>query len=163
MHLTRRQNCEIKLAKPAKRPVRAAFAGVPIIAVCCLVLLGAFSVARADDVAEGRAMYLEHCASCHGITGDGKGPVARALKTPPTNLRLLSDLYGNPLQDAKVARAIDGRAEVKAHGPRDMPVWGKRFLSADHGDESKVKERIRKLVAYLQSIQTGARTARRNP
>ncbi len=34
---------------------------------------------------------------------------------------------GNPLSEDQVARYIDGRAEVKAHGPRGMPVWGSRF------------------------------------
>ena len=117
--------------------------------------------AAANEAAQGRAIYLHYCASCHGINADGDGPVARALRTPPTNMRLLSDLYGNPLQEDKVARAIDGRAEVKAHGPRDMPVWGERFSAEGRGDARQVKERIAKLVAYLQSIQTGARRAAR--
>ena len=93
--------------------------------------------------------------------GEGNGPVARDLKTPPTNLRLLSELYGNPLQEDKVARAIDGRAEVEAHGPREMPVWGERFSDEGHAGERQVRKRIAKLVAYLQSIQTGARSASR--
>jgi len=127
-------------------------------AVIAMLTSGAVIV-RADDVAQGRTIYQHYCASCHGPAGEGDGPVARALKTPPTNLRLLSDLYGNPLQEDKVARAIDGRAEVEAHGPREMPVWGERFSSESHGDERQVKARIAKLVAYLQSIQTGARSA----
>ena len=125
------------------------------------VLASGGVLAWADDVADGRTIYLRNCASCHGINAAGDGPVARDLKTPPTNLRLLSDLYGNPLQEDKVARAIDGRAEVKAHGPRDMPVWGERFSAESNGDEPQVKARIAKLVAYLQSIQTGARSAAR--
>ena len=60
----------------------------------------------------------------------------------------------------QVARFIDGRAEVKAHGPRDMPVWGECFYAETH-DESAVQARIAELVAYLQSIQTGARHAHR--
>lgn len=131
-----------------------------ITSFCGLILISSSAIAAASDVAQGRAIYLRDCASCHGANAEGNGPVARALKTPPTNLRLLSDLYGNPLQEDKVARAIDGRAEVKAHGPRDMPVWGERF-SYESRDRSaqEVKELIRNLVAYLQSIQTGARTA----
>jgi mono/diheme cytochrome c family protein len=123
-----------------------------------LVIQGT-AMAGGSDIAQGQAIYLHYCAACHGPNGEGNGPVARALKTPPTNLRLLSDLYGNPLQEDKVARAIDGRAEVEAHGPREMPVWGERFSAENHGEERKVKETIRKLVTYLQSIQTGARTA----
>jgi len=131
-----------------------------IVAVCALAAMSSSAFAGSDDVAQGRATYLEYCAVCHGPVGEGNGPLARSLNTPPTNLRLLSDLYGNPLQEDKVARVIDGRAEVKAHGPRDMPVWGERFANEGHGRGGReVKERIRKLVAYLQSIQSGARTA----
>ena len=71
----------------------------PIVFACVAVVLlasgGGF--AWADDVAEGRTIYLRNCASCHGTNAEGNGPVAQALKTPPTNLRLLSDLYGKPL------------------------------------------------------------------
>jgi hypothetical protein len=58
----------------------------------------------------------------------------------------------------QIARLIDGRADVKAHGPRDMLVWGKRFYAED-GSKRVVKERIAKLVAYLQSIQNAIRRA----
>jgi len=137
------------------RPIRKS-----TVALLLLFLVEAAAAAGADDVAQGRAIYLRHCASCHGRNGEGNGPMARALTTPPTNLRLLSDLYGNPLEEDKVARAIDGRVEVKAHGPREMPVWGERFY-AETGSELRVQGRIAKLVAYLQSIQTGRRSASR--
>jgi len=37
----------------------------------------------APDVARGKALYAQHCASCHGVTGDGKGPQAAGLDPPP--------------------------------------------------------------------------------
>jgi mono/diheme cytochrome c family protein len=92
-----------------------------------LLVVGSIATAMAagtDDVAQGRFLYLQYCASCHGRYADGKGPVVPALSTPPANLRLLSERYGNPLPEDQIARFIDGRADVKAHGPRDMPVWG---------------------------------------
>jgi mono/diheme cytochrome c family protein len=125
-----------------------------------LLLSGPAAVAGANDVALGRQIYLERCAPCHGLTGEGDGPVARALTTPPANLRRLSERFGNPLPEDQVARFIDGRAEVKAHGPRDMPVWGARFYAETH-NERAVRAMIAELIAYLQSIQTGARHARR--
>jgi len=125
-----------------------------------LLMFAAAASAEDDAVAQGRQLYLEYCGSCHGLTGEGDGPVAHALTTPPANLRRLSDRFGNPLPEDQVARFIDGRAEVKAHGPRDMPVWGKRFY-AETGDERAVRAMIGDLVAYLQSIQTGARHARK--
>ena len=54
-----------------------------------------------------------------------------------------------------IAKFIDGRSDVKAHGPRDMPVWGRKFYAESGGDEAEVKELITKLVSFLQSIQTG--------
>ena len=124
-----------------------------------LLLLASAARGRADDIALGRQIYLERCASCHGLTGEGDGPVARALTTPPANLRRLSERFGNPLPEDQVARFIDGRAEVKAHGPRDMPVWGARFYAETH-NERAVHAMIAELIAYLQSIQTGERHAR---
>lgn len=123
-----------------------------------LLIFRATASARADDVALGRQIYLQHCVSCHGLTGEGDGPVARALITPPANLRLLSDRFGNPLPEDQIARFIDGRAEVKAHGPRDMPVWGERFYAETH-NEGAVRAMIAELIAYLQSIQRRARSA----
>ena len=131
-----------------------------ILLVLVFVMLGASTAAggEREKVAQGRALYLRYCASCHGLTGEGDGPVARSLTTPPANLRQLSDRYGNPLPKDQIARFIDGRADVKAHGPRDMPVWGERFYE-ETGSESAVKDRIAKLVAFLQSIQTGTHHA----
>ena len=82
----------------------------------------AASTAAAGDVARGRVLYLCNCASFHGVKGDGQAPVAAQLQTPPADLRLLSLRYGNPLPEDQIARFIDGRADIAAHGPRDMPV-----------------------------------------
>jgi mono/diheme cytochrome c family protein len=117
--------------------------------------------AGAGEIASGRALYLEYCATCHGITGNGDGPMARALTTPPPDLRRLGERYGNPLPEDQIARFIDGRADVAAHGPRDMPVWGLRFSPEAQGNQRLIKRVIAALVAYLQSIQTGAHVASR--
>ena len=37
----------------------------------------------APDVARGKALYAQHCASCHGATGKGDGPQARGLDPAP--------------------------------------------------------------------------------
>jgi len=119
------------------------------------MLFAPIALADSNSIAEGHALYLTYCASCHGVNGDGKGPVAPSLSTAPANLRLLSERYGNPLSEDQIARFIDGRADVKAHGPRDMPVWGKRVWAYPEGKGTRgqVKGGIAALVAYLQSIQ----------
>jgi high-affinity iron transporter len=35
------------------------------------------------EVWRGKALYDEHCASCHGPSGNGKGPASEGLKPPP--------------------------------------------------------------------------------
>ena len=125
-----------------------------MISTAILTMLATAAYSAGNQVAQGRKLYVEYCASCHGTSGEGDGPVSRALTTPPANLRKLSERFGNPLPEDQVARYIDGRAEVRAHGPRDMPVWGARFFFETGGDEREVKQRIDALVAYLQSIQS---------
>jgi hypothetical protein len=51
---------------------------------------------------------------------------------------------------------IDGRNDIKAHGTRDMPIWGEEFrLQAGSSSiaQSEVRGRILELVYFLQSIQ----------
>ncbi len=125
-----------------------------LLLVLFMLLVTTTAQAASNKIEAGRALYLSYCASCHGLTGEGDGPIARALMTPPANLRRLSERFGNPLPEDQVARYIDGRSEVKAHGPRDMPVWGTRFYYQTGGDEHRVKQMIGELVAFLQSIQS---------
>lgn len=35
------------------------------------------------DMAKGSALYAQNCASCHGLSGNGQGPDAAQLTTPP--------------------------------------------------------------------------------
>jgi len=50
-------------------------------------LLAAYPVPLAPTTApsfeRGAALYAENCASCHGMAGDGQGPSASELSTPP--------------------------------------------------------------------------------
>ncbi|GEM_PF-1217715 len=40
----------------------------------------------AEILARGVALYQEHCASCHGVNGDGNGELAAYLEPRPANL-----------------------------------------------------------------------------
>src|SRR3546814_1922684 len=50
-------------------------------------LLNAYPVplapARSPDLARGATLYGQNCASCHGMSGDGRGPDAARLDPPP--------------------------------------------------------------------------------
>lgn len=126
---------------------------IPLYGVLMMI---APSMSSAQDVAKGRVLFLRICAPCHGPNGDGNGPAAPALTVKASDLRTLSARYGNPLPQDRIARFIDGRADVLAHGPRDMPVWGEKVweFPEGKGHDREVTPQVANLIAYLQSIQT---------
>ncbi len=113
----------------------------------------------AEPVLTGKTDYLLHCASCHGTDGRGDGPVADLLKQRPTDLTRLSERNGGRFPEKRAFEVIDGSAVVKAHGTRDMPVWGEMFsVEATNAfnrpqTEREVRARIERLIDYLKSIQ----------
>jgi hypothetical protein len=113
-----------------------------------------------QSIVRGRQLYVRYCAPCHGKDADGRGPVADDLKMSPSDLRYLSERYGMPLPMGTIARFIDGRQDVAAHGPRDMPVWGRRFYdawTAHESGEEDLDTQIREIVRYLNAIQRAPR------
>jgi mono/diheme cytochrome c family protein len=55
-------------------------------AVVVAILMGALSVADAA-APDGKALYVRHCESCHGVTGRGDGVDAGVFPSPPRDLR----------------------------------------------------------------------------
>ena len=102
----------------------------------------------------GKEMYTQYCAVCHGTEGKGNGPAADALKTPPSDLTVLSKNNGGSYPSHKVASAIRGDAAVPAHGSKEMPIWGKLFRTVSGGQQSEVDQRIANLVSYIKSLQS---------
>lgn len=108
----------------------------------------------------GKADFQTYCASCHGRTGVGDGPVAEFQALEPADLTKLSRKNRGAFPRERVAAIIDGRQAVKVHGPRDMPVWGDWFnveaeapgLRAQER-ELVIKARIDALVLYIETIQ----------
>lgn len=102
----------------------------------------------------GKEMYNAYCAACHGIDGRGNGPAASALKTPPTNLTLLSVQHNGRFPEASVQQSIKGDPGMpSAHGSKDMPVWGPVFTMMGQGGEGQAQLRIRNLTQYILSLQ----------
>jgi mono/diheme cytochrome c family protein len=107
--------------------------------------------ATADPVERGRHTYETFCASCHGLDGRGDGPVADALTDDLDDLRLLRQQHGGSFPVELIYGMIDGREDVRAHGTREMPVWGNVWTERD--DQETVDRRISELVEFLRSIQ----------
>jgi mono/diheme cytochrome c family protein len=114
----------------------------------------------AQDSRESRAesggrTYRTFCASCHGSSADGNGPMVEVLKVRPADLTRIRERNGGSFPEARIAGIIDGRLEIHGHGPGSMPVWGLSFRESgrDTDQETEVRERIKDLVAYLESVQ----------
>jgi mono/diheme cytochrome c family protein len=103
---------------------------------------------------DGKAMYTEYCAVCHGPDGRGNGPAAPALKKPVTDLTKLAMNNKGNFPEAKVSHAIEGDPNLIAHGSLDMPVWGNLFKSLSGSTESIVRMRVVNLTEYVRSLQT---------
>ena len=106
-----------------------------------------------QGVASGKQTYLEYCAACHGEDGKEIGPVASALKTPPSDLTTLAKRHGGNFPEDYVAKILRFGKPIQAHGPSDMPVWGPIFGARDKFNEVAVGQRIKNLCAYLASVQ----------
>jgi mono/diheme cytochrome c family protein len=104
----------------------------------------------------GAPLFASHCAACHGRQGRGDGPAEEALVKKPADLTAIAARRGGQFPAGEIARFIDGRFDLPAHGSREMPIWGKRFGSdvpdAEVG-ESIARGNIASLIEYLKSIQ----------
>jgi mono/diheme cytochrome c family protein len=104
----------------------------------------------------GEELFGRFCASCHGEQARGDGPVARSLRTAPPDLTTISQRHGE-FPVGLIRDMIDGRGvDVRAHGTREMPVWGYEFWVEEGGDvvaQRAVRDAIAKLVDYLRSVQ----------
>lgn len=123
--------------------VLASFAGVALA-------LNHWLAAPDARVEVGRAEFQRFCAGCHGADARGKGPLAAGLGKPPKDLTTIALRHGATFDIEDITRFIDGRAQVAAHGPRDMPVWAE--IWQDDSEDAR-RARMDALVVWLWSVQ----------
>jgi mono/diheme cytochrome c family protein len=132
---------------------------VSLVAIMPVALVACAPMPTQRDVMQmsGLEMYQSLCASCHGVGGEGDGPVAPLIKVHVPDLTRIAKRYGGEFPSEDIHRTIDGRFDRPAHGPRDMPVWGWQFYRSDTTNDpverARVDALIDRLVVYLRSIQ----------
>jgi cbb3-type cytochrome c oxidase subunit III len=96
--------------------------------------------------AEGRALFLHHCAACHGNEGKGDGPFAARIEAMANHARprnLTDAEYMNGLKDEKIYATISlGGGHFKK--AVQMPAWNLVLTPAQ----------MKNLVAYVRSLST---------
>ena len=128
-----------------------------------LALLLVASPALADEALEqGKADFMQLCATCHGADGKGDGPQVSHLQKKPSDLTLITQRYGRFPED-RVFETIAGIDMPEGHGTREMPSWGDVFINEDIGNSTKLEDamkaaddasrRIAGLMRYIESIQ----------
>jgi mono/diheme cytochrome c family protein len=108
--------------------------------------------APSPDTVEGKGLYREYCAVCHGVDAKGRGPAAEALKTAPADLTQLARRNNGKYPNLEVEHAVTGGGAYLAHGTKDMPVWGSVF--SDSGSNKGVGAmRVYSITKYIEQIQ----------
>jgi len=124
----------------------------------CVMLGLSVTPALAQNAVDGEQLFQLHCASCHGLDADGKGPMSSVLLIKPTDLTRLSFENQGVFPRIRVVKRIDGRDPLVSHGS-PMPVYGFFFegddqaMKAETGQPIMTSRAIVDLVAYLESQQ----------
>jgi mono/diheme cytochrome c family protein len=114
------------------------------------------AAAPLEAVQRGRGWYEAYCAECHGPAARGDGPLAAGMRPAPSDLTTLAARRGE-FSAERVAAYVDGREYVEQHGPRGMPVWGRRLddrLERSLEQELRLSpQMIAEITAYLELQQ----------
>lgn len=131
--------------------------------IVCAAAIAAFtsSTFAAEKMDIGKREYVQSCATCHGLDGKGKGSFAEALQLSVPDMTVLSKRNGGVFPFSRVYDVIDGREDIKAHGTREMPIWGKHFATAaapryddyGHNPEAAARGRILAVIEYIYRLQ----------
>jgi mono/diheme cytochrome c family protein len=128
------------------------------VIVLLILLLVATVAARAQDYSaySGEQLYSRFCASCHGDKGFGDGAVAASFSIMVPDLTRIAKRQGGVFPYERMRQIIDGRVPVRAHGTREMPVWGYEFEAQNPpkaDSPHKTDELVRRLTDYVRTLQ----------
>ncbi|HVR17981.1 MAG TPA: cytochrome c [Candidatus Limnocylindrales bacterium] len=127
---------------------------IMIYSLIFLISGASHTAALSAEPDAGKIFYMQHCSSCHGQEGHGNGPVSRYLNVKVPDLTLIKKNNNGIYPLDKVMWAIDGRGDVRAHGDREMPIWGEIFIIEEQRSPQRARESKAKLIAeYIGKLQ----------
>jgi mono/diheme cytochrome c family protein len=141
--------------------MKSATPAILVLILTAVPLPNAKAFAQATTTDRGQKEYEKLCAICHGMDAKGDGVFTQALKVAPPDLTVLARNNGGVFPAERISGVIDGRVEIASHGPRDMPIWGKRyaadaakrFADIPYAQETYIRASVLLLVEYLSHIQ----------
>jgi cytochrome c oxidase cbb3-type subunit 3 len=109
------------------------------IAALCAVVLSTSLIAQAADAEQGKKLYGQFCASCHGQSGKGDGAAAAALNPKPRDHT--NKDYMSKMSDAEMLSVIKNGGASIGKSPL-MPPWG----------ASLKDDQIQDIIAYIRTL-----------
>jgi hypothetical protein len=133
-------------------------AGVLVFAGAALAQAQSYDVRTLRAIGQGRALYLQNCAACHGALAGGNTNVpvgTDGVTCAPPDLTSIAARDGgfSPLH---VKVHIEGQPSGKCQP--GMPCWQQVFR-ANHDDAHALMQ-VYKLVKYLEWLQEHEQTPR---
>lgn len=133
--------------------MRQKFSTLAAVTLTCTATL-----AVADDMTDpGQSAFEQYCATCHGLKGDGTGPMTEMITAEVPDLTALSARNDGKFPMLEVIHVIDGRTGLRGHGG-PMPVYGAVFddeaiSPGPYGGPIYTRGKILSVAYYLESLQ----------
>jgi mono/diheme cytochrome c family protein len=139
------------------KPVRT----IAALAGAMMVTLPMVATGQQQKLDLGKREFDSNCAVCHGTNGKGNGPYADLLRTAVPDLSTLAKRNNGVFPFMRVYESVDGTQMVKAHGTRDMPIWGadykvkgaEYYMEIPYDPEAYVRTRILAVTEYVYRLQ----------
>ena len=118
-----------------------------LLSLAALAGLLAPATAIAGDAAAGKTAFVTNCASCHGETGKGDGPVGAALQPPPRDFsqgdfKYDTDKDGEAGSDTDLKNII-AKGAFEYGGSALMAPWASILSDGD----------VDNVIAYIRSLK----------
>ena len=110
-----------------------------LLVMLAVALLSTTIAGQAADVDQGKKLYGQFCASCHGQSGKGDGPAAAALNPKPRDHT--DKAYMSKMSDEDMFKVIKNGGASIGKSPL-MPPWG----------ASLKDDQINDVVAYIRTL-----------